>query len=72
MTREPYLDAADREWMEYRVRELQAEGNGRLRAMYLAIDELHAERRGASSAEDDLIRAKGAEPGEIDARIRDR
>jgi uncharacterized protein YoaH (UPF0181 family) len=63
------LDAPDREWLEWRVRELMAEGYGRVRAMYLAVDELRAERR---RAEDELIRAKGADPDEIDRRIADR
>jgi hypothetical protein len=63
------LDAGDREWIEYRVRELMAEGIGRIRATYLAVEQLQAERR---SAEDELIRAKGADPRELDRRIADR
>jgi hypothetical protein len=63
------LDRVDREWLEFRVRELMAEGYGRIKATYLAVDELQAERR---RTEDELIRAKGADPGEIDRRIADR
>jgi hypothetical protein len=66
----PSWDMADREWVDYRTRELMSEGMPRVRAMATAVDELHAERRRASEAE--LIQGSGMDPAEFDRRIRDR